>query len=61
VHNSIVTKWIGTKLEVGLREQRGLLPHKRILEGGRFTGESIKIWRGLSEQEQEYGGRGLLG
>jgi hypothetical protein len=56
----MIAKRIGAELEVGLRERQCLLPHKRILEGGQFTGESIKIMRGLSEREQEYGGQGLL-
>jgi hypothetical protein len=43
----MIAKRIGAELEVGLRERRGLLPHKRILEGGRLTGESIKIMRGF--------------
>jgi hypothetical protein len=47
MQNSIVTKWIGAELEVGLRERWCLLPHKRILEGGRLTGELIKIMRGF--------------
>jgi hypothetical protein len=39
MHNSIVTKQIGAEIEVGLREQQGLLLHKRILEGGQLTGK----------------------
>jgi hypothetical protein len=49
VHNSIVTKWIGAELEVGLRERQSLLLHKRILEDGQLKGKLVKIMRGLSE------------